>query len=134
MKKLIIFAILPIMISMIAACYNDNLSELTPASGVPGGKGAATCDTSGVMSYSGNVVPVLQTNCGLNNSCHSANNSSGYNLSTYAGVRSVALNGMLNASITWSGTVAPMPQGGSKISSCNIIKIQKWINAGSANN
>jgi len=134
MRKLLILAILLMMIGMIVSCYNDNLSELTPASGVPGGMGAGSCDTAGTMSYASNIVPVLQTNCGINNSCHGTNNTSGYNLSTYTGVHSVALSGKLNAAITWSGAVTPMPNGGTQMSSCNIIKIQKWINAGSPNN
>lgn len=134
MKKLFFIAFLGAAILMMAACYNDNLSELTPASGVKGGTGAGACDTAGVMSYSSHVLPVLQTNCGINNSCHGSNNTSGYNLSTYTGVRSVALNGKLISSITWTGSASHMPQNAPKMTDCNIAKIQKWVNTGSLNN
>lgn len=134
MKKSLLFFFIGAAVLLMASCYNDNLSEMVPASGVKGGTGAGTCDTAGVMSYTNHVLPVLQTNCGINNSCHGSNNSSGYNLSTYSGVRSVALSGKLVSSITWTGSASHMPQNAPKMSDCNITKIQKWVNAGSLNN
>ncbi|HEY5749314.1 MAG TPA: hypothetical protein VIU12_24770 [Chryseolinea sp.] len=130
MKKMHAFILLLVVVGIASSCYNDNLSELTPSSGVSGG----SCDTTGVMTYASHVRPILDTNCGTGNSCHGRNNTSGYDLSTYAGVHSVAVNGKLNSSITWTGQSVRMPENGSKMNSCNIIKIQKWINAGALDN
>ena len=130
MKKMHAFILLLVVVGIASSCYNDNLSELTPSSGVSGG----SCDTTGVMTYASHVRPILDTNCGTGNSCHGRNNTSGYDLSTYAGVHSVAVNGKLNSSITWTGQSVRMPENGSKMNSCNIIKIQKWINAGESDN
>jgi hypothetical protein len=121
--------VLTILVFMFS-CYNDNLSELTPSSGVRGG----SCDTTGVITYASQIAPMLRTNCGTANSCHGHNNTSGYDLSTYAGVNSATVSGKLISSITWTGSAIRMPENGSKMNSCNIIKIQKWIDAGALNN
>ncbi|HEY9045947.1 MAG TPA: hypothetical protein VIN08_08625 [Ohtaekwangia sp.] len=130
MKKIYSIALLLFILSILFSCYNDNLSELTPSSGVSGG----SCDTTGVMSYSVNIAPILRSNCGSSNSCHNHNNTSGYDLSSYTGVYSVAVSGKLISSITWTGSATRMPENGSKMNSCNIIKIQKWVDAGALNN
>ncbi|MEI8279768.1 MAG: hypothetical protein WCG87_08375 [Bacteroidota bacterium] len=113
-----------------SSCYSDNLAELTPSNGL----GALTCDTTGTISYMSQIVPILQNNCGVNNSCHSSSNTSSYDLSTYTGVHNVVRSGQLLSSITWSGSPSNMPKNGSKMSDCNITKIQKWITAGALNN
>lgn len=130
MKKLITPLIILLCSVGISSCYSDNLAELTPASGLS----ILTCDTTGTISYMSQILPVLQNNCGINNSCHSSNNTSGYDLSTYTGVHNVVRSGMLLSSITWSGSPSNMPKNGSKMSDCNITKIQKWISAGALNN
>ena len=130
MKKIISFASLLLGIISISSCYYDNLAEMTPSTGVIGG----SCDTSGTISYSHNIAPILQSNCGTSNSCHGTGNTSGYDLSTYTGVNAVVQNGKLINSITWSGTTPPMPQNGSKMSDCGITKIQKWVTSGAPNN
>lgn len=89
------------------------------------------CDTS-LFTYSGAVQPILQLNC---TGCHNNNTQNGgVNLSTYSGVQTVALNGKLAGSINWSQGYVAMPQGGQKLSDCNIQQITKWINAGAPNN
>lgn len=118
------------IMTIFLSCYNDNLSELTPSSGISGG----SCDTTGVMTYSSHVVPVLQANCGINNGCHSSRNTSGYDLSNYTGVKAVVASGKLISSITWTGSASRMPENGSKMNDCNILKIQKWIDDGARNN
>lgn len=133
MKKILIIPFVLLVVSCVYSCYYDNLSELTPSSGVKGGTGGCS-DTAAVVSYANHVVPILQTNCGINNSCHGANNTSGYNLSAYNGVKAVAVSGTLMKSITWTGGVSPMPQNGNKMSDCNISVIQKWVDAGALNN
>jgi hypothetical protein len=129
-KKVLFFFLLLGVISALVSCYNDNLSELTPSTGVSGG----SCDTTGVVTYSNQIVAVLKTNCGINNSCHSSRNTSGYDLSSYEGVKAVVISGKLISSITWSGSATRMPENGSKMNACNITKIQKWIDDGANNN
>ena len=130
MTKIHAFILLLVVLGIVSSCYNDNLSELTPSSGVNGG----SCDTTGVMTYASHIAPILNTNCGTGNSCHGHSNTSGYDLSTYAGVHSATVSGKLISSITWTGQSVQMPENGSKMNSCNIIKIQKWISAGALDN
>ena len=140
MKKLIAILIFAIFLGFVSSCYKDNLAEMTAGSNLTGtvgtgsGTGTGTCDLTGTMLFSTHVVPILQTNCGTNNSCHGSRNSSGINLSTYTGVKSAVSSGRLMASINWTGGASRMPQGGSKLSTCNISRIQKWIDAAALNN
>jgi hypothetical protein len=88
------------------------------------------CDIS-VYTYSGAVRPILDLNC---IGCH--NNSvqnAGVNLTTYAGVQTVANDGRLAGVINWSPGYPQMPFGGEKLSDCNIEQIMQWIGAGAKN-
>lgn len=115
-----------IILSAIAltSCYRDVEELLYPTSG--------NCDTSAV-TYNNTVAPLLQsTGCV---SCHSGGAASGnIVLDSYASVKAVALSGKLYGTISHSAGFSPMPQGGNKMSSCNINKIKAWIDAGSVNN
>lgn len=92
---------------------------------------ASACDTA-VYTFSGAVQPVINTYC---KGCHNpASMGGGIDLSTYAAIRTVALNGDLIGSIKHSPGFVAMPQGGNKLSECQIRQIEKWIQAGSANN
>lgn len=122
MKKILLITILGS--GLIAGCYYDSEDVLNP--------GGGTCDTNGV-TYSGTVVPLLQANGCLG--CHSGGAPSGnISLATYTSVKAVAQNGKLYGAINHSPGYSPMPQGGNKMSSCNISKIKAWIDAGSSNN
>lgn len=89
------------------------------------------CDTA-AFTYNNNVVPILKTFC---IGCHSASNAmGGVDLSTHAAVKTYALNGKLYGSISWTAGFKAMPQGGNKLSDCQIRVIRKWIDAGSLNN
>ena len=78
------------------------------------------------------VNVILSANCGINNSCHGASNTSGYNLSNYAGVKSVGQTGQLYGAIAQTQAYIAMPQGGGKLSACNIAKVKRWIDNGYA--
>jgi hypothetical protein len=89
------------------------------------------CDTVN-MTYSGDVQPILQANC---YSCHGNGSANGgITLDSYAGVKSVADNGILIGVITHASGFPPMPQGGAKLSDCDINKITSWINRGAIDN
>jgi cytochrome c553 len=92
----------------------------------------SSCDTAGEMKYSMHIVPVLQANC---TGCHSASSAGGgIDLTNYAGVQLIAANASLMGSIKHIAGYSAMPKNGSKLSDCEIIKIQKWVSNGSQNN
>ncbi|MCU0348450.1 MAG: hypothetical protein MUC59_16035, partial [Saprospiraceae bacterium] len=67
------------------------------------------CDTVDV-SYSQAIKPVIDTYC---KGCHSGSNPSGnIGLENYNSIKTVALNGKLYGSISWSSGYVKMPQGG----------------------
>lgn len=108
----------------ITGCYYDIEEELYPASPL-------ACDTANV-TFAGSVQPLLQTNCF---SCHTGSAPSGnINLMGYANVKTVADNGKLMGAVTHSAGFSPMPQGGNKLSDCEILIIQTWIDKGTLNN
>lgn len=91
----------------------------------------SSCDAN-VFTYSGAVKTMLETKCV---GCHSATNPGGnINLSTYASVRTVALNGKLYGSIAHQTGFSPMPKNSAKLSDCEITQVQRWIAAGALNN
>lgn len=123
MKNLVIIIMLLAPVAL-TGCYRDNEADLYPENG--------SCETTGV-TYAATVVPILQSNGCM--SCHSGGAPSGnISLEGYANVKAVAISGKLFGSISHSGGFAPMPQGGNKMSNCNINKIKAWIDSGSINN
>lgn len=121
MNQKMIIAILSVVM---CSCYYDREDQLYPATG--------PCETSNV-TYVNTVLPVLQNSGCLG--CHSGNAPSGnISLEGYENVRAVALNGKLYGTISHSPGYSPMPQGGNKLSTCNINKIKAWIDAGATNN
>lgn len=89
------------------------------------------CDTTNV-TYAASIKPIMSTYC---QGCHSGSNpGGGINLTTYEGVKTIALSGQLYGSVAWLGSYSQMPQNASKLSDCNIKKIQIWISNGSLNN
>ncbi|MDF7813266.1 hypothetical protein [Hymenobacter sp. YC55] len=111
---------------LLTACASENGEDQTPDE-IP----APTCNTADV-TYALTVAPLLQKNC---TSCHNANFASGgVNLSTYATVRTVALNGRLVGSVNHEPGYSPMPKGGAKLAECDITQLRKWVTDGAANN
>jgi hypothetical protein len=118
-----------LFILILGGCYYDRFDEFHPSTATGG------CDTTVVMSFATHIVPILNTNCGTNNSCHGTTNTSYIDLSAYAGVHAIATNGKLVSCITWDGNASQMPQGSSnQISICDQTKIRKWVTAGAPNN
>lgn len=92
---------------------------------------ASACDAN-VFTFSATIKPMLDTKCV---GCHSATSPGGnINLSTYAAVRTVALNGKLYGSIAHQPGFSAMPKNGAKLSDCEITQVQRWIAAGALNN
>lgn len=89
------------------------------------------CDTLNV-TYSKTIKPLIQTYC---QGCHSGTAPSGsINLSTYAGVKTIALNGKFYGAIAYKTGFSKMPKNGNKLSDCQIKAVDKWIKAGALQN
>jgi len=127
MKKVLIIAG---TIIALAGCYNDSYDKLYP---VPVTKGTTnTCDTT-TISYTTDILPILNANCN-SSSCHASGGSSGYNFSDTTVLHSstVVQNIVNDINFTPSGKGHnSMPYLGNKISQCDINKITRWVNLGS---
>lgn len=92
--------------------------------------GCDRCDTVD-FKYSTAMKSIMAAKC---QGCHNPSNKSGnIDLSTYAGLKSVATNGRLYGAITWSVGYSKMPPA-LKLPDCEIRQIRKWIDAGTPNN
>jgi hypothetical protein len=93
------------------------------------------CSDTLNITYSVTVVNILQGSC---YTCHTGvNSSSGYDLTDYPTLKKFALNGILLANITHSGAPGshPMPTPPlPKLDTCEIYKIQLWVEAGAPEN
>ena len=124
MKKLFLLPLMLLLLTLfMPSCYYDNEVDLYPFNNTP-------CDTSNV-TYPGSIVSIMNANC---NNCHNPNTSNGNPAvitSTYDGLKVVATNGKLYNSVNWVNGKHNMPQAGSKLSNCDLAKINIWLNAGS---
>lgn len=84
----------------------------------------SNCDTVNV-TYGDQIRSLMEGFCV---SCHFSGNATGHTLDTYQGVAASVNSTKLIPSIEHTGD--PMPQGGQKLSNCNIRKIKKWVAAG----
>lgn len=126
MKRLL-FTVSALIIAccLIVSCTKKNEVELAGNTPPP------PCDTVN-MKYSTDVVAILTANC---YSCHAGNNpSSGIHLDSYVALKLYAGNGTLKGVINHDPGYPAMPEGGAKLSDCDINKIQSWINNGMQNN
>ena len=53
---------------------------------------------------------------------------------TYAADKAIGQNGSLYGSISYATGYSPMPKGMSKMTSCQIATIKKWVDSGMPNN
>ena len=114
-----------ILVVSFYSCYYDNEQDLYPVD--PN----AECDTLNV-TYSGTIVPVLQTQC---NGCHSGTTpSAGIKTDNYTDVKALVDNGKLMGTIKQQPGYSPMPKGGNQLSGCDIAKFDIWIKQGALNN
>jgi len=102
-----------------------------PLTDKDGDNNTDTCGTI-VFTYSGGVAPLMNTYCAK---CHNATTTkAGIDLTSYDGVKTVGLNGRLLGSIKQASGYKPMPPGTTKLTGCQIRQIEKWVQAGAANN
>ncbi len=95
-------------------------------------------DTGTIMSYSIDIVNIINTNCATTTACHGAGASGlAKDYSTYAGVYSDSRHdttGSTLFSYISPGATDPMPKTGAKLSTCDHNKIRNWIHQGAQNN
>ncbi|MGV3539819.1 MAG: c-type cytochrome [Rufibacter sp.] len=131
MKKLFYYPVLLMTLasSLLLACSDDKEEDVQPK--VEPEPQPQVCDTNNV-TFSGTVAGILNSNC---TSCHNASLANGgVTLDTYAGAKIPAQSGKLLGVINHASGYPAMPQGGAKLSDCNIAKIKKWVDAGAPNN
>ena len=127
-NKTIHFVIGGMIILLGAGCHYDKADLVYPSDG--------NCDTSHVISYSKEIVPIFSENC---YHCHGgdAANGAGIMLDQYDWVYTMAVDlGQLVPAIKHEPGVVPMPQDiyPQKIPDCDISKIEAWVNQGAPNN
>jgi len=119
--------IIILSITILSGCYYDNEEKLYP-------EVSTTCDLTNV-TFAANVKPILQASC---YSCHSNSNAAssgaGIKIQNYADVLILANNGKLMGTVTHASGYQAMPQGGGKLTDCEINQLQKWIDNGKLNN
>src|SRR3954468_17707083 len=105
---------------MVSSCSKSNEADLAKDTTVGGG-----CDTVN-MKYATNVQPIISSYC---YGCHGNGSASGgITLDSYAKLKVQADNGNLIGVITHTAGFPAMPEGGAKLSDCNINIIKDWIN------
>ena len=124
--SLVIFGIFGFLTLSFNGCYYDVEEELYPS--------AENCDTSNI-TYSGFVVQTMENFCYV---CHDQTNgpSIGGNviLEGYSEIKVYVDNDKILCSINHNPGCPAMPQGGSQLSTCTILKIEAWVLAGALNN
>lgn len=126
MKKQFLPFIMILFCGMMVACSKENEQNLTGTVITP-----PTCDTIN-MQLTANVTPIFRANC---YGCHgNGSGMGGVRLDVYTNLKVWATGGNLLGAITHAAGYSPMPQGGAKLSDCDINKIRAWINRGALNN
>ena len=117
------------LLFLITSCYYDNVADLYPFNG-------QKCDTTNV-TYSSSIAPIMSGSCNI---CHNrvtvAYGNPAVFTADYNGLKDVAKNGKLWNAVDHlnSNNAKNMPSGGSKLSDCDLAKINIWIKAGYPNN
>ncbi len=86
-----------------------------------------TCDSTNV-TYTGTIQTIIQNKC---LGCHQgAGAGAGISLTNYSEVVTAAQDPSFMGSIRFNGLYSNMPKGCSKLSDCEIAKVNNWINNG----
>jgi cbb3-type cytochrome c oxidase subunit III len=116
-----------LILLFVYGCTKENEEKLSNSTA------PTTCHTDS-MSYSNNVLPIMQSYCF---SCHGNGNtggSGGINLEGYDNLKPYVDNGKLVGNITHAPGYVPMPFGQPKMPDCEVNQIVAWVNQGAKNN
>ena len=107
-----------VFLSFLSSCTYDNEETLY----------GDVCDTSKV-TYTNDILPVFQQNC---YSCHHDGTILYGNLDlvNFSHIQRVVDSGKLLKNIKHEPDGRPMPEGGTKLPDCTILKIENWIDQG----
>lgn len=84
------------------------------------------------MSYETDILPILNRNC---LGCHSAAvQQGGVDLEGYEALKLWVDNGVFLGSIKWETGFSRMPKNLPQLPTCDISKIESWIDSGAPNN
>ncbi|WP_460623045.1 hypothetical protein [Hymenobacter tenuis] len=109
---------------LLSSCAYDNADEI--------GSPRVVCTTPAVVSYSVSISPLLDRNC---RSCHNpVLLTGGVNLEDFSVIQKYVRSGQLMGNVKHLPGYNPMPDGGNKLSDCDIDLLQKWVDAGAPNN
>lgn len=112
-----------LLMILTGSCYYDNEEYLYP--------NPVDCDVTNV-TYTQTIAPILENNC---NACHSsASPSAGIITDNYNSLQTIINDGSFRGSINHLQGWSPMPKGGNKLNSCDLAKIDAWIDDGAPNN
>ena len=99
-------------------CAYDSVEKLDPT----------PCTTPALVTYTDHIAPLLQKNCG---SCHNpSQREQNLNLLDYAEAKGRADTRQLLGVVSHTPGYPQMPQGGAKLSKCDIELIRAWTEAG----
>lgn len=113
---------------MFHSCYYDNKDDLYDVIVIPG---SGDCNFTDI-SYDTDLKPILDLYC--NGACHNATDRQGnVILETYNQVKQYVDDGSLLGSVKYESGYAAMPPG-AKLNSCDIEKLQFWVDQGALNN
>jgi len=113
------------MVSVMTSCYYDTEEELYPT--------ITSCDTT-KLSFQNTIFPIINSKCNLSGCHNAATQSAGLNFETYSGIKAVINDAKFLGSLKHVSPYSAMPKGASKLSVCDIMKIEQWKNNGSPNN
>ena len=110
------------------ACTKENVETLQSQK-------TPECNSTKEISYTKDVVPILQANCGSQSGCHSNGAASGgVKLEDYSGIKEVASTGLFKKAIFHESGVSAMPKNANKLDDCTLTILDKWLQAGYPNN
>ncbi|MEX1240336.1 MAG: hypothetical protein WEB30_11485 [Cyclobacteriaceae bacterium] len=105
---------------LLAGCTFDNEESVF--------KDVVCPEISDAVTYSDFIKPLLEKRCV---DCHNSVLSSGnVNMETHARLKVYIEDGSFFGAIRHLPGFNPMPQGDSKLSNCDIEKIENWIDSG----
>ena len=89
------------------------------------------CD-SNQFTFASVIRPILNNNCV---GCHNNTlRSAGFTYESHTGVVAAVNSGRFLGALRHDAGFKAMPQGGSKLSACDILRIEKWVAAGMPDN
>jgi len=123
---LTLFVAIFITVVSLNGCKKENEENLFP-------EDLTNCDTTAVISYSANLLPLFQSQC---YSCHSAQAQlGGFNMEDFTTLKASSVNGTLYEVLTLPrSNPRAMPPGGTSLPDCDILKIKAWADRGAPNN